>query len=131
MSVYIDSNIFLYVALRNPDFFKSCEQLLLKVQQQEILAITSVVTLCEVHYEVQKQLGIEAANLTVQSILSLPMTVVALDLHILSSALHQVKEHRLQTMDAVHYATALAFTTDTFYSYDKDFNRIEIPRKEP
>ena len=92
MNIYIDSNIFIYVALRHPQFGEPCRRFLSKVQQGMMSAVTSAITLCEVHYEVTKHLGKEAAELVIQSISSLPIEILSVDINIIYSALHQIRE---------------------------------------
>lgn len=131
MSVYIDSNIFIYVALHHPQFNAPCTSFLLHVQNKTIPAVTSALTLCEVYHQVQKHITQEAAQLVIQSILSFPLTVIPLDTNVFCSALHQAREHRLKINDAVHYATALSTKTTAIYSYDKDFDTLDISRVQP
>ncbi len=131
MTVYIDSNIFIYVALRHPEFGEPCKSLLQKVQQGKLAAATSVITLCEVHNEVRKHIGKDAAEIVVQSILSMPLTIFNLDLHSIYGALHQVREHNLKINDAVHFAVALSVKAEAVYSYDRDFEGLEIKRVKP
>jgi len=130
MTVYIDSNIFIYVALRHPEFGKPCTSLLHKVQQGKFAAATSVMTLCEVHNVVHRHIGKDAAEIVVQSILSLPLRILNLDLHSIHGALHQAREHKLRINDAIHFAAALSVNADAVYSYDRDFEGLEIKRLE-
>jgi len=131
MKVYIDSNIFVYVAIRHPQFGNACKAFLSTINQKEIVGVTSALTLCEVHHAIAKYLDKKAAELVIQSILSLPIEIIALDSNMFCSAIHQIREHNLKINDAVHFSVALATKTDKLYSYDKDFDGLEIPRAKP
>ncbi|MBI4451636.1 type II toxin-antitoxin system VapC family toxin [Candidatus Woesearchaeota archaeon] len=131
MKAYIDSNVFVFYILKNPERAARCQQLLRKIVSGDIEAFSSVFTLSETHYAISPRLGRAAATQAVQALLSLPITFVPVDLSVLSEGLYQSEEHDISIYDAIHAATALIAGAECVFSYDKDFDKTEVERREP
>lgn len=46
-------------------------------------------------------------------------------------AVKMAQEHDLDIDDAVQYAAALSMNADAIISFDRDFDNLEVPRREP
>jgi len=130
--VYIDSNIFIYYILKDPERYACCKALLKKVQSGRINAVCSLLVLCEVNYNVTKYLGKSDSKLAMNALLSLPIKYEDIDMSVFIDATLKLGESKLKIFDAIHLATSLTNSANVIYSYDKDFdNLLKIKRVEP
>jgi len=76
--VYIDTNIFVYVALKHPDFYRKCYDILDMLVLKEFTGYSSHLVLFEFFGALSK-INIEAAYEVVNSYLDLPLTILELN----------------------------------------------------
>jgi predicted nucleic acid-binding protein len=131
MAVYVDANVIVYAALHDPDRGNACAKFLHTVQTGKTKAWTSVLTLAETHHALKKRAGEAAAQDVVRGVLSLPITLIPVELAAVLEGLHQCAKHNLQVFDAIHAASARIHGIETIVTYDKDFDRTDLKRVEP
>ena len=125
MKAFIDANVIIKAFTDNPDKEK-CRHLLYGD------FVTN--TLCLV--EAQHAIGvitrdrISAAD-CVKSLFKSGGTIVPLDINLLFESYKRTVRHKLNVFDMIHFVTALLSRCDTIFSYDKDFDNLEIKRLEP
>lgn len=125
---FIDSNIFLRTIVKENDtVFKDCRLFLQSIKDNKIKAVTCGLVLAEVlwvlssYYHIKKSGLVEALN----SILNLRGLKI-IDKIDFVEAKKIYEKYNVKFIDAV-----IASLTLEVVSYDKDFDKIGITRKEP
>jgi len=122
---FLDSNVLAYAFYRN-EHMQGCQ---LAINEG---GVTNTLTLIEAFFIIEKETGSrETAHRAVRGLLKSSVEIVDTDINLLFEALRLVSKLRLSIFDAVHYACASARGCDAVMSYDKDFDRLDIPREEP
>ena len=130
---FMDTDV-LVNALAGPDKTKSRQsrKLLEQVEQGSLCLITDSLVLAETFYIIEKYRGISMAVEMIRKLLTLSnLEIVSLDNFAFFEALKRVTKYKLKMNDMIHYTIALLKNTSGIYSYDKDFNGLEIKRIEP
>ena len=130
---FIDSNVFLRVLVKEDETsFRSCVKLLEKVNNKKMQALTSDLVLAEVswvlnsYYDFSKLKVISAlegiVNLTGLKIKNTTDISTAIDLY---------KNNKVKFIDALIASDKMLALNGIVISYDKDFDKLGIKRKEP
>lgn len=118
----LDANA-LYRYLTNGDGADQVERLLEQTVAAGSVALMSVVNWGEVHYTLSRKVGIAEADVILQSLEQLPITIVALDKQQTRAAAILKSSFGLPYADC--FAAALTGRTGVLVTADaKDFNRI-------
>lgn len=106
-SLYLDTNIFLNVLLKEEDFVNPSFQLLQDIEEQKHEAFTSFLTLMEMHRILQKQ-NIEDTEIekAIQKISSSAVEIILIESTDLFSAYELLKTLRIDPADSIHLAIA-------------------------
>ena len=100
--VYIDTNVFVYVALKNPDFYHACYNVLNSLVSGEFKGFGSQLVLFELFGSLSK-INVKAAYEAVKSYLDLPITILEINRDTFSYA-KEIAELSGVTYDALHAA---------------------------
>lgn len=127
----IDINIFLEVLLgrhRKDD----CKKLLRQVQEGKGKGIITDFTIHSIivimdGFRKLSELRTFLTSLTAYKGLQIHITTLSDEVR----AVELATKHGLDMDDAVQYSTALSSGVDAIISFDKHFDNLEIPRKEP
>jgi predicted nucleic acid-binding protein len=127
----VDTNIFLEVLLLQ-DKKEECESFLDQVRNGKK---TSVITDFTIHsiivimynFSKLKELKIFLSSLTAYKGLHIYHTTITDEITAVETALLQ----KLDMDDAIQYSIALNLQAEAIISFDKHFNNLKIPRKEP
>lgn len=126
--IYVDSNIFLYAAIYDPD--KIPEARRAKARLQEIAAgsfeaSTSTLTWDEITWVVRRFYGPQKAAAQGASFLRLPnVRMLKVDVEVITQAQSLLEKFSLKPRDAIHAATAVTNRIDRILSYDPDFDTL-------
>ncbi len=151
VSVYIDSNIFIYDATGHVRYSPACKDFLKRIEKGELQGITSAITLIEV---LQKLILIEVGereNIDIgQALRRIKQTpevlaavdkpievvnkiekirnlkIVPLTSEIVSSAKDCCRTGYLMSIDSVHVATMKAYGIKNIATNDADFERVDF-----
>ena len=131
---FVDTNVFLRVLVRDEEkSYRECINFLQKVKEGRLKAYTSSLVLAETHwtlasfYQFSKEKIIEA----LWSIISLRKLKIV-DEHNLLAALNFYETNTVKFIDALTASQSLVLKKGAVVvSYDKDFDKLDIPRKEP
>lgn len=131
---FIDTNIFLRVLTQDEEkTFKDCTQFLARVREGKIRAITSPIVLAEVlwvllrFYHFPKVKAIQG----LRSILQLKHLEITNDSQ-LFLAVELYERYPVKFIDALIVSTPLVSAREVIVvSYDKDFDKLGVLRKEP
>lgn len=123
--VYLDSNIFIYVLGRNPEYLNTCVDLLQACANQDIVGITGDATLTELLTKPMKENDAHA----VAAVRKMLLTDGAIDVlgHpriCFEQAAALRARHRLKMVDALHLATAIHAGAACFISNDFQFPQL-------
>jgi len=123
--IYLDSNVFIYAVLNQGEPGTWCRDLLKGVVKGDTPALTSVLAVDEVVYQVREARGLEPSVETGETLLQTPnLEVAAADTAVLWRALDLSRAHRMFPRDAIHAATALLRGVPEIASEDADFDGI-------
>lgn len=130
---FIDANVFVNAfVLLDVKKNRASRELLAKLEQGEINLLTDYFVLAEAHHIIERYKGINKASEVIRKILTFAhLEIVAVDGFAFFEALKRVGKYQLKINDLVHYTIALLKNASGIYSYDKDFDGLEIKRFEP
>ncbi len=100
--MYIDTNIFVYVAIKHPEFYAACREVLEALVNEEYIGYGSYLVLFELFGSLSR-ISVEAAYEAATVYLDLPLHVLRMDRETLLLARDIAKLSRT-TYDAVHAA---------------------------
>ncbi|MBI2176677.1 PIN domain-containing protein [Candidatus Woesearchaeota archaeon] len=122
---FLDANVLAYAFYSNENTNK-CQAAIKEG------GITDTFGLIEAFRVIEKETGSrERAQGAIKGLLKSSIEVIDVDVNAVFEALKQVGLSRLSIFDSVHYACAAISHCSSILSYDKDFDRLEIPREEP
>ncbi len=129
---YVDSNIFFYAKIMDPEYGPSCAEVIQSIHDGRTLAATSTLVALEVANALRKfGLGRDVRD-TVDSIFSLRMQVVSLEQSDLRNAVNTFHKYLISPYDCAHLAMMRRLGAQVLVSADKDFDKIrEIKRRNP
>ena len=126
--VYVDSNIFIYPAIYDPETIPEAARARARLQEiasGSFEAYTSTVTWDEVTWVVRRLFGSEKAAAQGASFLRLPnLRLLKVDIDVVSEAQSILEEFGLKPRDAIHAATAIRNGIGRILSYDEDFDTL-------
>ena len=125
MTNFIDANVIVKAFTDNEDKEK-CRNFL----NEEF--ITNALCLVEAQQAISKINGnkLYAAN-CIKSLFKSSAIILQLDKNLLFEAFRRIEKYNLNIFDLIHYVTALTNDCTRIFSYDKDFDNLEIKRMEP
>ena len=134
MIYFIDTNIFLRTLINdNARMHQSCIEFLSRVKTNTLYAKTATIVLAEAMWTLMSyyQLSRDDSAAAVQSIINLRgLTIVDQYNHSLAIKLFQSSS--VKYIDALIASISPVYQQEwTVISYDKDFDNLDIPRKEP
>ena len=125
MTVYLDTNVFMYAILDPGKKGKEAEKVLRKVSARRLGAVTSALTFDELFWNVKKRKGMEEAIKNTEAFLQIPsVKLLAASAQVMNEALQLIKKYSLGPRDAIHAASALLNGVSTIVSEDTDFDRV-------
>src|SRR3989338_551447 len=124
MHLFVDANVIIKAFTDNPEKGK-CGKVLLHP------FITNTLCLAEAAVSLSNILGKKDASQCIKSVLRSDAKIIAIDEIIFFEALKRIDKYPLSMFDLIHYTTAMLHQCSVFVSYDKDFDRLELPRREP
>ena len=123
--IFLDSNILAYAYYDN-DKKERCQQIIRKG------GIINTVNLIEAYNIIPFEVNREHATKTVRSLLKSNLTIVDVDINSVFDALKRtLKNTNLKFVDLIHYSCAITNGCSSIITFDKDFDNLDIPRKEP
>ncbi|OGM29567.1 hypothetical protein A2630_01080 [Candidatus Woesebacteria bacterium RIFCSPHIGHO2_01_FULL_44_10] len=136
MSLYLDTNIFIYSTDPKSPYFDLCRVFLGKVANEGLEVVTSVETLQEiVHYF--KSLGkIDKALSVCKSVFGVVDLVLPLDLEVVDIYMGLVKKYgeikKIDSRDFIHLAVCINEKIATIVTYDKGYTLVkEVMARKP
>ncbi len=124
--LYLDSNLFIYAALNHETFGVSARLILERVKNGDINAVSSILSLDEVQWSIQKAIGKEEAHKAVSLFIVFPnITWVDVTKSIFADALNFYKGGLLRSRDSLHLATMKFSNVSRIVSNDSDFDKIK------
>lgn len=131
--LYIDSNVFIYpVIYENQLKAKKAKELLLKIEDGEVSASTSVLTWDEVVWVVSKVLSRTDGINQGRKLLSFPnLEFISVDENVISLAQILLDKYDITPRDSMHLASAMTKKIKTIVSDDKDFDQIKEVKRIP
>jgi predicted nucleic acid-binding protein len=122
---YLDSNIIAYAFYQN-EFQDSCQKALIEG------GVTSTINLIEAFNIIEHETDRKNALDSIRGILRSNIEIVEVDVNILFEALKRsILYKNLKLLDLIFYIVAGIKNCDSFVSYDKDFDGLEIIQIEP
>ncbi len=124
---YIDSNIFIFpVIYDNEQSFKA-GNILSRLEKNEIIGYTSVLTWDEVVYVIRKTLG-KADSISIgKKFINYPnLRFINTDVNIIIKAMEIGENYNLKPRDSLHIATSLSRDIRNIISDDSDLDSVDI-----
>src|SRR3989338_4092923 len=123
--IFIDSNVLAYAFYEN-DKKDKCQKTIQKG------GIINTVNLIEAYNVIQFEVGREYATRSIKSLLKSNLSIKDADTNSVFEALKRtLRNADLKFIDLIHYSCAIVNNCDAIVSYDKDFDNLDIPRKDP
>jgi len=121
---FLDANVLAYAFYNNTRQDHAQDALRKK-------AITNTLAIIECFQVLERITTRENATKAVRALLRQDLTIVDVDNVIMFEALRQAPHNALSFSDLIHYTTALMMDCTAVCSYDKDFDGLTVPRREP
>lgn len=124
---YIDSNIFIFPVIYDNDQACKAGNILSRIENNEIIGYTSVLTWDEVTYVIWKTLG-KADSISIgRKFINYPnLRFINADLNIIIKAMEIGENYNLKPRDSIHIATALSKNIYDIISDDSDLDSVDI-----
>ncbi|PWR73130.1 type II toxin-antitoxin system VapC family toxin [Methanospirillum stamsii] len=127
---YIDANVFIYAAIDNSDKGRWSRDVLQRVENNNIKAITSYLTWDEFTYALLKRINRAVAEEYSSFLFELhDLSFIPVDEKIIKSAGYFFSHYKLKPRDAIHIATAMSFDVKYMISEDSDFESIPLIKR--
>ena len=127
----VDTNIFLEILLCQAKE-KECYEFLEQLKKGKKLAITTDFTVHSIIVTMYNYDKLEGLKIFLSSLGGYKgLRVYPTDLSNEIKATELAIENKLDMDDAIQYAVALVSNVEAIISFDKHFNNLKIPRKEP
>ncbi len=130
---FIDADVLITAIVGKGEKAKRSRSLLRKIEKGEQSFLTDALVLSEVWYGIERQKGRDFAAKVIKDFLSFgELEVIPVDRNVLFEALRRAeKKRKLVGNDLIHLTIALLEGASGIYSYDKDFDGLEVKRIEP
>ena len=124
---YIDSNIFIFPVIYDNEQASKAGNIQSRIENNEIIGYTSVLTWEEVVYVIFKTLG-KADSISIdKKFINYPnLRFINTDLNIIIKAKEIVENYNLKPRDSIYIATALSRDIHNIISDDSDFDSVDI-----
>lgn len=94
--------------------------------------LTDTFNLIEAFHIIEKETNSrDLAQRAIRGLLKSNVSIISVDINAVFESLKKARGLRLSIFDTVHYACALINNCEAILSYDKDFDKLDIPREEP
>lgn len=121
---FIDSNILAYAFYDNP-VQDECQKIIREG------GMINTVNLIEAFNIIESEMNKEIAVSSIRGLLKSNLFIVDVDINLFFEALKRAPRYKnLKFMDLLHYTTAVMNNCDAIVSFDKDFDKLDLPRKE-
>lgn len=132
MTLYLDSNVFIYAALNTEAPGNKARSLLQTIRQGEEQAKTSALTIDEILWTVKKHRNLNDAIDSGEAFLNFPhLELACVTGELIAFALSLMKKYCLDPRDAIHAATAITEKVDYIISTDPHFDKIKELKRQP
>jgi predicted nucleic acid-binding protein len=127
----VDTNIFLEVLLSQAKT-EECERLLDQFKKGKKLGVITDFTVHSIIVTMYSYERLEALKVFLSSLTGYKgLHIYPTDLTNAIKATELATQNKLDMDDAIQYAIAIATNVEAIVSFDKHFNNLKIPRKEP
>jgi len=127
----IDTNIFLEVMLSR-DRNEECKKLLRMLEKGELKGIVTDFTIHSIIVLLDRLKKLNTLKYFLQSLTAYKgLYIYTTPLHCEIKAVDIAKETGLDMDDSIQYYAALSIKAEGIISFDKHFDNLKIPRKEP
>ncbi|MBI2108014.1 PIN domain-containing protein [Candidatus Woesearchaeota archaeon] len=122
---FLDSNVLAYSFYEN-ERLPECQKAIKEG------GLINTFNLIEAFFIIEKETGNrEIAQRSIRGLLKSNLIIAEVDVNLVFEVLKRIKESKFSVFDAVHYTCALMNNCNVILSYDKDFDKLDIPREEP
>ena len=121
---FFDSNVIVKVFYEN-EYTEKCQDAIREG------GITNTLCLVEAFHILEGITNQEKSQRAIKTMLKSNLEVIEVGNKILFEAIKKIQKYNLKIFDMIHYTTAILNNCTAIISYDKDFNNLEIQRKEP
>lgn len=123
--IYIDANVFVYSVLDEKDIGENARNIIEKIKNNIFRGFTSTLTIDEILWAVQKQLGKEkAADIANDFISMTNLEFLSVGIDIIKNSINEYK-NSLDPRDAIHLASMQSKNIKIIVSSDSDFDKIK------
>lgn len=121
---FLDANVIAYAFYQNKHQ-DACQEILRNG------GLTDTIVLVEAFNIIELETNRSVALRVIRALLKSNITVIDSNVNVIFETLKRAeKYHRLKFIDLTHYTVALIRGCESVMSYDKDFDGLEIPRRE-
>ena len=123
---YTDSNIFIFPVIYNNEQAYKAGNILSRIENNEIIGYTSVLTWNEVVYVIWKTVGKTDSISIGKKFINYPnLRFINTDSNIIIKATEIAENYNLKPRDSIHIATALSRDMHNIISDDFDFDSVD------
>lgn len=129
--IYIDSNIFIYSIVNSAEKGNRCREFLKRVENDNLVACTSVLTFDEIFWQLKKIMGFDKTLVATENFLNFPnLKFLDVTEAIMLKSFEIIKLYKLNPRDAIHAACCIMAGVTEIVSEDSDFDTVKgIKRK--
>ncbi|MBI2020712.1 type II toxin-antitoxin system VapC family toxin [Candidatus Daviesbacteria bacterium] len=125
-SLYLDTNIFIYLADKNSPYHKSCQALINYCQDKKILIATSTETIQEIIHYAKNTKQLKVGLKVAKKVLELIDQLYSIDENTIKIYLEKVELYKnAKSRDIIHLGVCLRNKLDTIITYDKEFKSFK------
>ncbi len=125
-SVYIDTNVFIYLSDKKSSFYLVSSKLIEYLKKHNILIFTSVETIQEIIHFSQNTKQLSYGIKTSEKILETISQILEINQKIILNYIKLVKIYKnIESRDILHLAVSLENKVDLIISHDKDFKKFK------
>jgi predicted nucleic acid-binding protein len=124
--------VFIHAALNPTELGQTAQRLLARVENEEIEASTSALTVDEVIWVVKRMRGMDQALEVGDALLNMRgLELIPVDENVLRDSIGLMRLHGFDPRDAIHAASALRRGADAIISSDSHFDSLGKPPRKP
>lgn len=125
-NLYLDANVFIYSVLDDSFVGENARKILEKIGNGVYRGFTSVLTIDEVLWKIQKNLGKEKSAEIATDLLSLAnLEFISIDSFVIRKAIEIYLDEKLAPRDSIHLACMQIKKLKIIASSDEDFDNIK------
>lgn len=126
MDLYLDTNIFIYLADKSSSFNKSCRQLIKYLQKNHIRINTSTETFQEIIHYAKNTKQLSTGITIAEKLLQLVDGIYSVDKTTIEIYLEYVKKYEnAKSRDIIHLSVCLENNIGEIISLDKEFKQFK------